>query len=206
MKIYFLYVKTHKETGLKYLGQTCSDPYKYLGSGKDWKIHLKKNGNNIHTEILLETSDWDDLTFWGRYYSSLWNVVNAMDDFGNKIWANKIRETGGGGWEFINKNKLGDRTGAKLTYEQRKNVSIGKLASVTDKYRETLSRRASGVNNPNYKNEILEFFNVDTKEIFIGTRIEFRNHTGLRKSTISNLITGVRKTYKKWSFINNLQD
>jgi hypothetical protein len=96
MTIYTLYVKTHNETGLKYLGQTSKEPFKYCGSGVDWEKHLQQFGKDIHTEILLRTHNKDERNYWGRYYSTLWNVVGAMDDFGNKIWANRIPETGSG--------------------------------------------------------------------------------------------------------------
>jgi hypothetical protein len=97
MTIYTLYVKTHRKTGLKYLGQTSQDPFKYSGSGVDWKDHLNQFGKDIHTEIIFQTTDKEERNRQGRYYSKLWNVVNSADDFGNKIWANKIPETGGGG-------------------------------------------------------------------------------------------------------------
>jgi hypothetical protein len=96
MIIYTLYVKTHRKTGLKYLGQTSQDPFKYLGSGTDWVLHLEKFGNDIHTEIILQTTDKDERNRQGRYYSTLWHITTAADDFGNKIWANRIPETGGG--------------------------------------------------------------------------------------------------------------
>ena len=58
----YLYVKTHNVTGLKYLGQTSSnDPYKYQGSGKYWRLHLKKHGNNVTTEILKECESKADI-------------------------------------------------------------------------------------------------------------------------------------------------
>jgi len=94
--IIYLYKKTHNITKLCYLGKTIKNPYLYRGSGKDWKEHLLKNGNNVITEIIKECNTHEELNYWGRYYSKLWNIVNAMDDFGNKIWANKIPETGGG--------------------------------------------------------------------------------------------------------------
>lgn len=97
MTIYYLMIKTHNKTGLKYLCQTKQkDPYSYLGSGEDWKKHRIKHGNDIHTDILLSTSDREEMKSTGRYLSRLLNVVGAMDDFGNKIYANKIPETGGG--------------------------------------------------------------------------------------------------------------
>jgi hypothetical protein len=94
--IYTLYVKTHNKSGLKYLGQTSQDPFTYSGSGVDWKIHLNEFGKDIHTEILLQTTNKEERNYWGRYYSALWHIVTAADDFGNKIWANRIPETGGG--------------------------------------------------------------------------------------------------------------
>jgi hypothetical protein len=90
MTIYTLYVKTHRKTGLKYLGQTSQDPFKYPGSGTDWIPHLEKFGNDVHTEILLQTTDKSERNQLGRYYSTLWHVVTAADDFGDKIWANRI--------------------------------------------------------------------------------------------------------------------
>jgi hypothetical protein len=92
----YLCIKTHKITGLKYLCKTKSNPFKYNGSGADWKPHLKKYGTDHDTEIIRECSSNEELSSWGRYYSRLWNVVGAMDDYGNKIWANRIPETGGG--------------------------------------------------------------------------------------------------------------
>jgi hypothetical protein len=86
-----LYLKTHNKTGLKYLGKTTQDPYTYLGSGKHWRTHLKKHGEDITTEILLETEDSDEISKWGIYYSKLWNIVKSKD------FANLKLESGDGG-------------------------------------------------------------------------------------------------------------
>ena len=97
MTIYYLMVKTHNTTGLKYLCQTKKkNPQKYLGSGKYWINHLAYYGKNIRTDIILETTDKNLLNDTGRYYSILWIITTSMDDFGNRIWANAIAETGGG--------------------------------------------------------------------------------------------------------------
>jgi len=90
MKTY-LYLKTHNKTGLKYLGKTVTDPYTYLGSGKRWRRHLAKHGNDITTKVLLETEDTQELSSVGLYYSTLWNIV---EDDG---FANMRPETGDGG-------------------------------------------------------------------------------------------------------------
>lgn len=86
----YLYVKTHK-TGLKYLGKTDNDPFKYKGSGTYWLRHLKKYGDEHSTEILLETDDKELFREKALYYSNLFNVVES------KEWANIVPEQGDGG-------------------------------------------------------------------------------------------------------------
>ena len=114
----YLYKKTHKVTGLNYLGKTVSkDPYSYTGSGTYWRRHLELHGNLVETEILRECKDEVELKHWGQYYSALWNVVES------KEWANLIEEAGPGGyWSQVSKNKLSQtnkETLAKLTPEQK---------------------------------------------------------------------------------------
>jgi hypothetical protein len=95
----YLYVKTHRKTGLKYLGKTNSqDPYKYKGSGIYWTRHLKEHGLDVETAILHECKTNEEVRELGKYYSNLWDVVNAVDDQGRKIWANLKPEEGDGGW------------------------------------------------------------------------------------------------------------
>lgn len=121
MAIYYLYVKTHLNTGLKYLGQTRSkDPHKYPGSGKHWSAHLKKHGKNYTTEILRECLTTDELAQWGQYYSKLWNVTES------KEWANLKPETGEGGWYLI-----GDLNPQKRP-EVRKKTSEGMKKFLAD--------------------------------------------------------------------------
>ena len=86
MTIYYLYVKTHTKTGLKYLGQTKQNPFKYSGSGFYWKIHLKTHGDYHSTEIIKECDNKNDLKIWGKYYSKLWNIVESNE------WANLKEE------------------------------------------------------------------------------------------------------------------
>jgi hypothetical protein len=104
MKKYYLYIKTHNVTGLKYLGQTKQNPYKYKGSGVDWKSHIKKYGNNVNTEVILETTNFEEIKKAGRSYSKLWNIVE--DD----QWLNKIPETGGGFGVFGENNGMWGKT------------------------------------------------------------------------------------------------
>jgi hypothetical protein len=91
MITYSLYVKTHRKTNLKYLGFTKHNPYKYKGSGIYWLSHLSKHGYDVDTEVLLETTNKQEIETYGIYYSSLWSVVESND------WANIKPETGAGG-------------------------------------------------------------------------------------------------------------
>lgn len=96
MTIYSLMVKTHKKTGLKYLCQTKRNPYKYRGSGVDWTNHLRIHGGQHTTEVIKKCTTKKELRYWGIHFSTLWRVVSSMDDYGNKIWANRIPESGVG--------------------------------------------------------------------------------------------------------------
>jgi hypothetical protein len=104
MTIYYLYVKTHRITGLKYLGKTKRNPLIYPGSGVYWKRHLVVHGKAHETEILKECQSNQEIKHWGKYYSDLWDIVNAVDNLGNKIWANLKPEEGDGGFVDLHGN------------------------------------------------------------------------------------------------------
>lgn len=95
----YLYIKTHRKTGLKYLGKTTAkDPYSYKGSGKYWKKHIKKYGYDVITEILLKTDDENKIKEVGIYYSQKWNIVKSDE------WANLTEETNNGIGSLQSKN------------------------------------------------------------------------------------------------------
>ena len=103
----YLYIKTHRKTGLKYLGKTVQDPFVYPGSGIRWLRHVRKHGNDVNTEILKECKNNEEVKTWGSYYSDLWQVVD------NPEWANLKPELGEGG---SIKGRPGNTKG--LTYEE----------------------------------------------------------------------------------------
>jgi hypothetical protein len=121
MTIYYLCVKTHQTTGLKYLCQTKrKDPHKYKGSGTAWGKHLKEYGDNHTTIILKECNTKEELKEHGLYYSTLWNVVDSND------WANLKPEDGGGGWYLF-----GDKNPQKKQ-EVKEKTSIGMKKYIKD--------------------------------------------------------------------------
>jgi len=87
----YLYVKTHNLTGLKYLGKTTHNPYKYNGSGKYWQRHLKEHGYDITTEVIFQSDSKETFKDVALYYSKLWNIVESNE------WANLTLEEGQGG-------------------------------------------------------------------------------------------------------------
>ena len=137
--MYYLYVKTHQVTGLKYLGQTKQDPFKYKGSGLYWRLHLKKHGEHLETEIIKECSDQLELRRWGEYYSDLWNIVESDD------WANLKPEIGDGGCpKGVNLGRVHlDETKAKIS-ASKKGVPINRTHSVSDETKAKLSESQKG--------------------------------------------------------------
>lgn len=92
-KLYRLYIKT-SPFGLKYLGKTTKDPFKYIGSGKIWLRHIKKHNlthKDIQTEIIFETTQVNELIKKGREISNEFNIVESPE------WANLRPEEGDGG-------------------------------------------------------------------------------------------------------------
>ena len=99
----WLYVKEHTKTGLKYLGKTTADPYKYQGSGVYWREHIKKHGNNVTTTWAHLYNDPAVLTEEALFLSKVYNVVESTE------WANLINEdgsTGGKTYERTNEHNM----------------------------------------------------------------------------------------------------
>lgn len=151
MTIYTLYIKTHEVTGLKYLGQTTKDAYKYKGSGIDWKKHIQEHGNTVITKILYMGGDREEMKKLGRYYSMLWNV-HISDE-----WANRIPETGGGASpseetrKILREKHIGKKKPTR-TEEHKKNISAATKGKSKPKTSEGLKKWYS--TNPNRENAI----------------------------------------------------
>ncbi len=109
----FLYIKRHKITGLLYFGKTTgTEKYlleRYNGSGTYWKDHLKIHGKeHVETPWYCLFTEKDELVKFALQCSELWNIVNAKDENGKKIWANEKPEDGlEGGNGGANRGKTG---------------------------------------------------------------------------------------------------
>jgi hypothetical protein len=167
----YLYVKTHNTTGLKYLGKTKRDPEKYKGSGIWWVNHLAKHGNNVSTEILLETDSHEEIKRMGIYYSELWDIVNSNQ------WANLKPEEGDGG----NMGPVG--------IEKRRKKMVGHpnwLLSQTEESKTKISESMS---------KILNLLTEDEKSARIKNSCSSpESWTDERRAKISKALTGKPKS------------
>jgi len=139
--MYYLCIKTHNKTGLKYLCQTKKkNPYRYLGSGTRWINHLNVHGNDISTEIVGKFKSKKLLAEIGIKLSKKYNVVKS------RKWANLRVEEGDGGdtskfidyksmkpmptglWKRLdltnyNQSRINPNKGKKLSVSTRKKMS-----------------------------------------------------------------------------------
>jgi hypothetical protein len=142
----YLYKKTHKTTGLQYLGKTArADPYTYPGSGKRWRAHLDKHGYEFDTEILAESENPSEIAKMGLHYSHLWNVVD------DENWANLKPESGDGGTfthTSESKKKIGDaRRGRANGFKGKSYEEIQKDSAAAQQRRDKHSKLMKE-NNP----------------------------------------------------------
>lgn len=215
----YLYIKTHNKTGLKYLGKTVKNPYLYSGSGKNWIKHLKQHGNNVSTEILRECSSIEELQYWGRYYSNYFMIVTAQDNFGNKIWANKIPETGGGpGRSGFHKGKnnpmhgkqrldlKSDDSPNKLAHRRNDSRKLALKLWSDPEFKERKSSHAKKMwEDPAYKQK-MALRKGTTKKVNING-IDYKSlkeaaiMLNLDPSTISKRCTSNDKKYSTWTYV-----
>jgi hypothetical protein len=133
-------------------------------------------GSNHSEEAKQKMSD-----FWKKYYSE-----NPSPKKGVKMSEESS--------EKKSKSMMGKkvRLGIKDSDEARKNKS------------EAFKGRIYSEESKKKKNEKLKdktiytFYNILTKETFIGTRHEFKNQYNLEPCQLSSLITGKSNKYKNW--------
>jgi len=124
-----IYLKTHNVTGLKYLGKTERDPFKYNGSGLFWTRHIKKYGLDITTKVLGSFENIDEAIECGIYYSKLWNIVDNVE------FANLMEESCNG----AGKNR-------KFTEQHKVNLSNSHLGEIhSQERRNKISQKKKNV-------------------------------------------------------------
>ena len=127
----YLYIKKHRQTGLKYFGKTTKDPFKYHGSGKRWKAHLRKHGADVETLIFGSFDDVDLAREAALKFSIDHNIV------GDPGWANLIEENA------LDGAPVG-HPGHAFTEEQLKKLSAASKKNWEDpSFRERVQRSQS---------------------------------------------------------------
>jgi hypothetical protein len=213
-----LLVKTHSKTGLKYLCKTTRKDYnKYKGSGLYWKDHLKIHGYEHQTELLKECYTNEEVREWGRYYSDLWNVVEAKDKNGKKLWANLVPEEGQGISGDIGKIiqnrpevKAKNIAGVKEFYKNNPQVReqhrqkalldnpMNKVG-IKEKHKKLMST-FQGENNKSTDLRIHKFRHKSGLEE-VSTQNELKKKYNLKKSGISQLVNGHKNFAYGWMVI-----
>jgi hypothetical protein len=95
----YLYIKKHAITGLLYFGKTTGTEHylltEYNGGGNLWRWHLKEHGKEyVETIWYCLFTEQDELVKFATMCSKQWDIVNAKDAAGRKVWANKKTENG----------------------------------------------------------------------------------------------------------------
>ncbi len=145
----YLYIKEHNKTGLRYFGKTTRDVFKYKGSGKYWRNHLRAHGNDVTTiwyELFLSI---DELVDFAIFFSEEANIVNAVNANGKKIWANSIPEDGlhGGQNKGLPSPLRGRPTGRDSVWKGRKRPDHSALLTgrtQTKEHSEKISKALAG--------------------------------------------------------------
>lgn len=184
MTIYYLMIKTHNITGLKYLCQTKNkDPYNYCGSGIDWKAHLNNFGYHVTTEILAKCQTKKELNEQGRYYSTYYKITTAVDNYGNRIWANIIPETGGGG------------TPTEATREKLRDSQLGKKKPPRNpEHTEKIASQARGKPNPKTAAGLRKYFDSKPDR----SNIIKKQSNSIKKWYQSDPDRAIKKANKTW--------
>ena len=216
MITYCLYVKTHKKTGLQYLGFTTKDPFNYNGSGLHWCRHLKKHGSDHTTEIIQKCHTKSGIKSWGLYYSNLWCIVES------KKWANIKPESGTGGQLFTGDNNpmrnpevvkkfTGDNSASKRP-KVREKISIAHkskgdahhnkdpkvIAKRSGKNHYTKATGYTSKDNPFYDHTVYCWVNKTTGEQVRMTQHDFQQKYKAGSASTSSLIAGRIKSTVGW--------
>jgi hypothetical protein len=147
MTIYYLYVKEHKITKLKYFGFTTKrNPFKYKGSGLYWTRHLKKHGSHFNTIEIWGFDNHDLCRDFAIKFSNENNISESTE------WANLKTEdaTNGGILGSISRAKIGSANKGRHKGKTYEEIHGAEKARELRKIRseKTKGKNNKGVNNP----------------------------------------------------------
>ena len=129
--MYYLMIKEHNKTGLKYLCKSeREDHEKYYGSGTYWRKHLKQHGYDITSKVIFNSNNIEEFSNKCVHYSIEYDIIDSNE------WANLIIETG-----------LDGTLGYKHTEESKKLISEaakGKSYSLSDETKLKISNSLKG--------------------------------------------------------------
>lgn len=193
---YYLYVKIHSKTGLKYLGRTSQNPTTYLGSGKHWERHLKKHGKEHVTIVIGIYPNLETLSKAGLYYSRFWDVVKS------KKWANLCEEDGNNetkGWRHLTpemrtaNGKKGGAKGGAIMGPRTRDQKIRLFGRSEEKRKSDSSRAgkistAKRVSNPEYD---LKYRKERREWMLVNNPYRGKKHTDEIKSVIKSKLAGI---------------
>jgi hypothetical protein len=172
----YLYIKTHKVTGLKYFGKTTkSDPSKYHGSGEYWQKHLRKHGKDILTEIVGYYENKEECVSAAIEFSIVNNIVESNE------WANfKIENGLDGGSDKGHKKTITERwlsaarEKSKKSIENETNPFMGEAGSKLAKER---NAKLLAANNHNFQGDRGSIHSTELNK----KRVENGTHNLLRR-------------------------
>jgi hypothetical protein len=121
----------------------------YMGSGKAIMLAIEKYGLTNFRKDILE--------YFDTYDAALAREAEIVtDDFLLREDVYNLRRGGSGGFDYINRLGLNDRSGATLSERQKNNISVGRLLAVTDEFRAYQSIKmlgnSIGIGNSGNKN------------------------------------------------------
>jgi hypothetical protein len=146
----YLYHKHCSHCGLKYFGRTIRpNPYKYLGSGRKWKAHVKKYGKeHMITDWVKSFESQEECTEYAFAFSNNHNIVESSD-YANLCLEDGLHSSGTINISEETRNKISQSSKGRVHSEETKRkmseFKKGKsLPPRSDEHRRNLSHAHIG--------------------------------------------------------------
>ncbi len=171
-----IYKTTNLINSKFYIGQDSKNDPEYLGSGILIKKAIEKYGiENFKKEIIEECSTKHELD----QAEIKWILLTKATVEGYNI------ATGGQG------GNLGPDVAKKKSESMKRYIKENKPDYM------------KGRNNARYDKTIHKFFNLETNEVFEGTKYDMALHIGSITTHVTQVVNGKRNHHKKWVLYSN---